>query len=260
MVPVSWSVNGQGWFGKLVHCWVHSILCSYVENPLTAPGGNHEDGLGEAYVNYKERFPMKFAAEASGSSNPLFWSRNLGPMHVISLSSYSQSHPSSAMYQWLETDLAQFDRAKTPWLVAMMHAPWYNSNKGHIGEAKPMKEHMESLFYRYGVNLVLNGHVHSYERTKQVYQNHTDPCGPVYLNLGDGGNREGPYLHWLRGRAGAPRPAWTAFREGSFGVAELELVNGSHAKFRPRATEGQTWGKNIGKIWINIYKYGKSAG
>lgn len=200
--------------------------------PMAYCPGNHEDGLGEAYVNYKERFPMKFAAEASGSSNPLFWSRDLGPMHIISLSSYSQSHPSSAMYQWLETDLAQFDRAKTPWLVAMMHAPWYNSNKGHIGEAKPMKENMETLFYRYGVNLVLNGHVHSYERTKQVYENHTDPCGPVYLNLGDGGNREGPYLHWLPGRAGASRPAWTAFREGSFGVAELDLVNGSHGKFR----------------------------
>lgn len=121
--------------------------------------GNYEDGLGEGYVHYKERYPMKFAAAASGSLNPLFWSRDVGPVHIISLNSYSQSHPSSAMYRWLEKDLTAFNRTKTPWLIVMMHAPWYNSNKGHIGEATPMKEHMESLFYRFGVNVVLNGHV-----------------------------------------------------------------------------------------------------
>lgn len=175
---------------------------------------------------------MKFAAAASGSFNPLFWSRDVGPVHIISLNSYSQSHPSSAMYRWLQKDLTAFNRTKTPWLIVMMHAPWYNSNKGHIGEATPMREHMESLFYTFGVNVVLNGHVHSYERTTQIYQNHTDDCGPVFLNLGDGGNREGPYTEWLPGKAGASRPAWTAFRQGSFGVAELELANRSHAKFR----------------------------
>lgn len=40
------------------------------------------------------------------------------------------------------------------------------------------------------------------------------PC--VFEPHGDGGNR-GPYTEWL---------------PGSFGVAELELANRSHAKFR----------------------------
>ena len=201
--------------------------------------GNHEDGMGEGHVHYKERYPMKFAAQASGSSNPLFWSRNLGPLHVISLNSYAQSHPSSSMHRWLKKDLASFNRSKTPWLVVMMHSPWYNSNKGHIGESIPMKGHMESLFYDHGVNVVLSGHVHSYERTKNIYQNDTNPCGPVYLNLGDGGNREGPYTNWLPGSTpGSRRPSWTAFRQGSFGVAELEVANSTHAKFKCHGKEG----------------------
>jgi len=201
--------------------------------PMAYCPGNHEDGMGEGHVHYKERYPMKFAAQASGSSNPLFWSRNLGPLHVISLNSYAQSHPSSSMHRWLKKDLASFNRSKTPWLVVMMHSPWYNSNKGHIGESIPMKGHMESLFYDHGVNVVLSGHVHSYERTKNIYQNDTNPCGPVYLNLGDGGNREGPYTNWLPGSTpGSRRPSWTAFRQGSFGVAELEVANSTHAKFK----------------------------
>jgi len=32
----------------------------------------------------------------------------------------------------------------------MMHAPWYNSNSGHLGEAELMRRHMEPLFYEYG--------------------------------------------------------------------------------------------------------------
>jgi len=45
-----------------------------------------------------------------------------------------------------------------------------------------------------GVDIVLNGHVHAYERTAAVYKWQLDECGPVHLNLGDGGNREGAYV------------------------------------------------------------------
>ena len=180
---------------------------------------------------------MSHAARASKSSNNLFWSQDLGPVHLISLNSYSQTNPGSRMYKWLVKDLEAFERRSAslespPWLVVMMHVPWYSSNLGHLGEASLMKEHMEDLFYQYGVSVVLNGHVHSYERTEPIYRNQTDPCGPVYLNLGDGGNREGSSQHWLPGENGQQRPDWSAFRQASFGVAELNVVNASHAEFR----------------------------
>ena len=46
---------------------------------------------------------------------------------------------------------------------------------------------------RYGVDLVLNGHVHAYERTHPMYKYKPDTCGPIYITIGDGGNVEGPY-------------------------------------------------------------------
>jgi hypothetical protein len=75
------------------------------------------------------------------------------------------------------------------------------------------------------VFLLLAGHVHSYERVSGVYNNTLDTCGPVYMNIGDGGNYEGVYTKWRTA------PDWTAFREASFGVAKLVVENATHAKY-----------------------------
>ena len=90
-----------------------------------------------------------------------------------------------------------------------------------------MRLDMEDLFYTYGVDFVLQGHVHAYERTYPVYNNKLNPCGSVYLNLGDGGNYEGPYASWRQ-----PADVWSAFREGSFGIGELEIFSESAAKYQ----------------------------
>ena len=37
----------------------------------------------------------------------------------------------SDQYEWLVNDLASFNRAATPWLVASFHAPWYSSYTTH---------------------------------------------------------------------------------------------------------------------------------
>jgi len=147
------------------------------------------------------------------------------------LNSYADFEESSLQYRWLEKDLARFDRKKTPWLFAMMHVPWYNSNQGHFGEGKLMRESMESLLYKKGANVILNGHVHSYERTWPMFRNATDPCGPTYLNLGDGGNREGPYGKWYPGKDGKRLPDWSAFRQGSFGVGKMNMLNATHIHY-----------------------------
>ena len=192
--------------------------------PVMTTGGNHEVGLGEAWVAYHARYPMPHAASRSPSN--LWWSRDIGPAHVISLCSYAGSHPGSLQHRWLLRDLAKVDRGRTPWLVVMLHSPWYHSSSAHGDEASRMRGHMEEVLYEAGVDLVLAGHIHAYERTVPLFQGQENPCGPVYLTLGDGGNREGVSLPWLQ-----PAPEWSAFREGSFGLGALQLLNGTHATF-----------------------------
>jgi len=123
--------------------------------PVMSCGGNHEVGTAEAWVSYNTRYPMPY--RSSGSPSNLWWSRAVGPLHLISLSSYAATEAGSLQHAWLVRDLAAVDRAATPWLVVMMHAPWYNSNSGHAGEAELMRRDMEPLLFEAGVDLVLSG-------------------------------------------------------------------------------------------------------
>jgi hypothetical protein len=75
------------------------------------------------------------------------------------------------------------------------------------------------------------GHVHAYEWFARVHAGRADPCGPVYVTIGDNGNREG-----LADKYVDPQPAISEFREASFGHWRLEVVNVTHALW--------TWRRN----------------
>ena len=61
-----------------------------------------------------------------------------------------------------------------------------------LTRASPLHRSYEPLFNQYGVDILLHGHVHSYERTNPVVQYAADPtgCAPTYITIGDGGNLE----------------------------------------------------------------------
>ena len=195
---------------------------------MLVTGGNHEIGSSEAWLHYLHRWPTPY--REARSTSPLYWSADVGPVHVVALNSYDNFVNGGDRLQrkWLEDDLSKVDRAATPWLVVMMHAPFYNSNSAHALEAELMRLAYEPLLLKYGVDVVLSGHVHAYERSDAggIYDAAPNPCGPVYLNLGDGGNREGGEAAWVE-----PHPPWSAFRESSFGVGALDIINETHASY-----------------------------
>lgn len=67
-------------------------------------------------------------------------------------------------YEWLQTELTKVDRTKTPWLIVIVHSPLYNTNNYHYMEGEGMRVMFESWFVENKVDIVLSGHVHSYER------------------------------------------------------------------------------------------------
>ena len=134
----------------------------------------------------------------SGSPNIGYWAKAVGPMLVIALNSYSNMTRGSMQYQWLQEYLStKIDRSATPWVVLMMHTPFYNSNSGHWKEAELGRVDIEPLLMEYGVDVVIAGHVHSYERIHPVYDFELNDCAPMYINIGDGGNYEGKKISML---------------------------------------------------------------
>lgn len=135
--------------------------------PWMVTEGNHEVETfpiiyPHGFRAYDARWLMPY--EESGSASNLYYSFDTAGAHVVMLGSYTEFVPGSAQYKWLEGDLAGVDRRVTPWLVVLLHAPWYNTNLAHQGEGESMRVAMEELLFMARVDVVFAGHVHAYER------------------------------------------------------------------------------------------------
>jgi hypothetical protein len=62
---------------------------------------------------------------------------------------------------WLEKELAG---SKSEWKIVFAHHPLYSS--GSARDSTPLREQLEPLFVKYGVDVVFSGHDHFYERIK----------------------------------------------------------------------------------------------
>ncbi|KAJ3678404.1 hypothetical protein LUZ60_002207 [Juncus effusus] len=216
--------------------------------PWMVTEGNHEIEKiwlihPTSFLAYNSRWPMPFSQSFSNSN--LFYSFDVTSVHVIMLGSYTDFGPGSDQYKWLQADLAKVDRKKTPWLIALIHAPWYNTNEAHQKEGEKMRQSLEPLLYAARTDVIFAGHVHAYERFTHVYNQLSDPCGPVHITIGDGGNKEG-----LAEDYEDPQPKISLFREASFGHARFDVVNVTHALW--------TWHRNdddavvvADQVWIS---------
>jgi hypothetical protein len=240
--------------------------------PWMVGPGNHEiefNSDGSIFLSYESRYKMPAIKPAEFGAvtipppvNPTtgqpwcassvfqmeynwgssFYSFESGMAHVIYLNPYSVTNTTSVQYQWLEQDLASVNRKETPWVLVVMHCPWYNSNTAHVGEQQAviMRDAMEPLFYKYHVNFVMTGHVHAYERSHPVFQNQTVSDGVMYVTIGDGGNAEGHAISY------SPEPpAWSAFRNGTqYGHAELSLLSPEKMQWR--------WMRNVDGLTVSM--------
>ena len=119
--------------------------------------GNHDYNTAGAsgYFGY-------FGA-AAGQPGKGWYSYDLGAWHVVVLNSNCSSiggcNAGSAQEKWLRADLAASSARCT---VAMWHHPRFNSGRTHGNnmEVAPLW----NALYDYGADVVLNGHVHVYER------------------------------------------------------------------------------------------------
>jgi len=184
---------------------------------------------------YNSRWTMPF--RTSGGSSNMWYSFNLGPMHLVSLDtetdwagaeeehtgdSHMSNLPAGSFGQpgeylaWLEADLkaAAADRAagRRLWIVAGGHRPFGELEASH-----------GALFEKYGVDAYFAGHSHSYARSRYAFAS---------------GNFS--MLHIVAGGAGcdemAQAPAVAAGARGTPAVSSYKTSRYSSGVLRANAT------------------------
>ena len=99
----------------------------------------------------------------------------------VAFYSLNSNYMDKTQLKWLEDQLA---KDTSEWKICFFHHPPYSSGGKH-GSDKELRKVVEPLFVKYGVNVVLAGHEHFYERIKPQQ-------GIYYFISGAGGKlREG---------------------------------------------------------------------
>jgi hypothetical protein len=166
--------------------------------------GNHETYSNDpngAYP-YFNIFTMTTNAAAGGvpSGTEYYYSFDIGPAHFICLDSMISSRATNAaMANWLRMDLAA---TTNKWVIAFWHHPAYSKgshNSDTEAELVDMRRNMLPILEAGGVDLVLAGHSHCYERSKLINGHYGISTTLNATNIIDGGggritNGVGGYL------------------------------------------------------------------
>ncbi|XP_067317189.1 acid phosphatase type 7-like [Anolis sagrei] len=239
---------------------------------MTCPG-NHEEKYN--FSNYRFRFSMP------GNTESLWYSWDIGPAHIVSFSTEVYFYLDygrelvAKQFQWLERDLQEAHkperRKERPWIITMGHRPMYCSNNDRDDCTQHesivrcgLDSHqygLEDLFYKYGVDLELWAHEHSYERLWPLYNYkvyngsteapYTNPGAPVHIITGSAGCQErlDPFV---------PEPRnWSAVRIEDYGFTRMQILNRTHLWLEQVSDDKD--GKVVDGIWLIKERHGPEA-
>ncbi len=157
--------------------------------------GNHDAHSASSATQsgpYYDIFTLPRNAEAGGvaSGTEAYYSFDHGPIHFVCLDSEGTDRsPGSAMLGWLEADL---QATSQPWIVAFWHHSPYSKgthDSDSEGHGSDLRENALPILEAYGVDLVLTGHSHNYERSFLLdghYGESTTLLPSMILDGGDG--------------------------------------------------------------------------
>jgi hypothetical protein len=168
-------------------------------SPLYTTVGNHDEH--DSLYNYKRTFTIPLRGEAGGvaSGAEEYYSFDYANIHVVSLcTEIHDDNGRKAQREWLKKDL---DNNKQEWLIACMHQPFHSGGYHPSDEVEygpPQRTDWLPILEDHGVDLVLQGHNHVYERS-YLLDNLIGPTTTLTdankKNTGDGReDGDGPYL------------------------------------------------------------------
>ncbi|MDG2310013.1 MAG: metallophosphoesterase, partial [Planctomycetota bacterium] len=163
--------------------------------PIYPVLGNHEQDARH-YYDYMQLPDPEY-----------YYDFEYGNAHFFMLDTNRKVHPGSEQFVWLEKELK---KSKAIWKIVCHHHPAFSSDENDYGDMwKGPSSHgdlrvreLTALYDKYDVDLVWNGHIHSYERTWPLAKGKVvEENGTTYMITGGGGGgleTPGPIRPWFQ--------------------------------------------------------------
>jgi hypothetical protein len=149
-------------------CWFD--MMSPVKDKLMLTLGYHDVEDGQAKMN---QYMNSFALEKP------FYSYDYNKVHFLIMSAKSVYYKGSEQYNFVVDDLEKAAKNENiNWIVVSSYGPPYTSPSEHTA-FKELREVYHPIFEKYGVDLVLGGHNHNYQRTYPLTYNPNDSGKPT---------------------------------------------------------------------------------
>ena len=185
-------------------CWLDALLPIYDPNNPNANNmqisiGNHENSASEDFNTYLNAFSL---TRQFGQ----VYSFNFNNVHFLSMATEILYSSGSSQNVFVKNDLAA--AAANPnidWIIVYFHKPMYSSPSSCSscsGESS-LRDIYHPIFDQYGVDIVLEGHTHDYQRSFPIKfnsnsksnpiitdtnrNNYIDPAGQIHAIVGTGG-------------------------------------------------------------------------
>ena len=164
------------------------------QTPVWSALGNHDGFTADSATQtgpYYDIFTFPAFGEVGGvsSGTEAYYSFDYANIHFVVLDSYETDRSTNgAMLTWLSNDLAANNKE---WLIAFWHHPPYSKGSHDSdteGNLIDMRVNALPILESYGVDLVLSGHSHSYERSFLIDGHYGNSNSFSAANLLDGGD------------------------------------------------------------------------
>jgi len=214
-------LNQKEWDSFFSHLHEYWIGNNNLTIPIIPCLGNHEENA----TNYYEQF----ALPGNEQWYSLDWGSNV---HIIVLN--SETSPSVAQKEWLESDLAT--HVNYTWKIVMFHRSPFSASKH--GCWMPAQHYWCPLFDKYHVDIVFCGHDHNYERTKAINYTFSKTTAQDSYNNGT--------MYVVSGGWGAPlyqngSEWWTAYSRATYHFILVDICRNGTLHLQAKNTSGTTF-------------------
>ena len=169
---------GDHSYRKSADCWFETVSPLDTDDRFKIAFGEHDvDKNLTKYNTYLRHFNL---------TDP-YYSFDYQNVHFLVMATAKNSvipyMNNSTQYDFVKNDLKSAHENKNiNWIVVSSYRPLYSSNSTHKGKAV-LQELYHPLFDEYGVDLVLQGHNHNYQRTYHLRYNIIDSHSPIILDM-----------------------------------------------------------------------------